>query len=258
MKITDIKSKRLRVLETVGEIVPAWPGGSMTFRRGGGGFVEISTDQGITGIGPWVDPGALDAAKAMLVGKNPFAIETLSKLMTHGLRPRNYGGVAGLDIALWDIVGKASGQSLRDVFGGGDDHVVPYASLIRLSDPAERADLALRLVAEGFRAIKLRLHHDEMADDIATVAAVRDAVGSDLTILVDANQAQSATPWQPGVQWSYARALKTARELEQMDVFWLEEPRPRYAFEEIARLTPRSTFTSRGPRTTSDCTSSRE
>ena len=236
MKITDIRTRRLKVIETIGEIVPAWPGAAMTFRRGGGGFVEISTDEGITGIGPWVEPGAIQAAKAMLVGENPFAIEVLARRMAHGLRPRNYGGIAGFDIALWDIVGKASGQSLRDVFGGGDDAVTPYASLVRLSEPAERAEMAKSLDGAGWRAIKLRLHHEEMADDIATVAAVREAVGESMTLLVDANQAQSATPWQPGVQWSYSRALKTARELEQLGVFWLEEPRPRYAFEEISRL----------------------
>jgi L-alanine-DL-glutamate epimerase-like enolase superfamily enzyme len=57
-----------------------------------------------------------------------------------------------------------------------------------------------------------------------------------MTITVDANQAQSAINWQPGVHWDYARALQTARELEALAVVWLEEPLPQYAFEDIARL----------------------
>jgi L-alanine-DL-glutamate epimerase-like enolase superfamily enzyme len=57
-----------------------------------------------------------------------------------------------------------------------------------------------------------------------------------MTIMVDANQAQSSGKWQPGVLWDFRRAVETARELEQLDVYWLEEPLPRYAYDQIAEL----------------------
>ena len=236
MKIIDVKVRRLRVLETIGEIVPAWPGSKMTFRRGGGSFVEIATDSGLVGIGPGADPPAVAAAKQILVGENPFEVERHAEKLAHYARGRGYGGAAGFDIALWDLIGKACDQPLLSIFGGGDGQVTPYASLMKLSQPAERADVALRLKEEGWRAIKLRIHHDTIAEDIETVRRVRDAVGDDTTIMVDANQAQSASNWQPGIRCDFARALQTARELEALGVYWLEEPLPRYAFDQIARL----------------------
>ena len=236
MKITNIKLHRLKTLKAVGELVPAWPGASMRFSRGGGAFVEIETDEGLTGIGPGASPALVERAKDLLVGTNPVRVERHAEQIAHHLRGGGYGGGAGFDIALWDLVGKAMGEPLVNVFGGGDDAVVPYASLIRLSEPAERAEQAARLAAEGWRAIKLRLHHESFDDDVATVQQVREAVGDAMTIMVDANQAQSATPWQPGVRWNYARALATAQALEQLGVYWLEEPLPRYAFDDLARL----------------------
>jgi D-galactarolactone cycloisomerase len=236
LKITNIRVRKLRLIEEVGELVPAWPGNSMTFRRGGGSFVEIETDQGLIGIGPGADPSLVEPAKAILIGENPFDIERHAEKLGNRVRGRGYSGAAGFDIAMWDLIGKACGQPLVSIFGGGKKEVVPYASMIRLSEPEERADIASRLASEGWRAIKLRIHHDTIRDDIETVRRVREAVGSDMTITVDANQAQSATDWQPGIQWDYSRALQTARELDALDVAWLEEPLPRYAFDQIARL----------------------
>jgi len=147
-----------------------------------------------------------------------------------------YRGCAGVDIALWDLIGKVCNQPLYKLWGGGKDRVPGYASMVQLSTPEERADLAARLMAEGWQAIKLRIHHETIAEDVATVQAVREAVGDGMAILVDANQAQSAGDWQPGVLWGYRRALDTARELQALGCFWLEEPLPRYAFGDLARL----------------------
>jgi D-galactarolactone cycloisomerase len=68
------------------------------------------------------------------------------------------------------------------------------------------------------------------------VEAVRQATGGKMTIMVDANQAQSSGNWQPGVLWDYRRALDTAKELERMGVYFLEEPLPRYEFAKLAEL----------------------
>lgn len=68
------------------------------------------------------------------------------------------------------------------------------------------------------------------------VEAVRTAVGDRVTIMVDANQAQSSGNWQPGVMWEFRRALESARELQRLNCYWLEEPLARYAFDQIAEL----------------------
>ena len=154
-------------------MVPAWPGSKMTFRRGGGSFVEITTDEGLVGIGPDADAPVLETARTHLVGQNPFDIERHGEKLAHYVRGRGYGGAAGFGIALWDIIGKASGQSLVSIFGGGDESVIPYASMVRLSTPEKRAETAAQLKSEGWRAIKLRIHHETIAENIETVRQIR-------------------------------------------------------------------------------------
>src|SRR6202022_916322 len=92
--------------------------------------------------------------------------------------------------------------------------------------------------AEGWRAIKLRLHDWTLESDIAQVEQVRRAMGPDFVILVDANQAQQPGTQSPeeGPVWRYERALQTARELQRLGVFWLEEPLDRYDFDGLRRL----------------------
>ena len=238
MQITDVCLRRLRVIEKVGTVEPAWsPGDRMPIFRGGGSFVEVLTDEGIAGIGPGVDDRFLPALRKLLVGKNPMEVERLSAMLEYYLPGgTHYQQVAGVDIALWDIVGKAKGLPLYRLWGGTDQRIVPYAAMVLLSTPEERAEMALRLRDEGWQAIKLRLHHETMAEDIRTVAKVREAVGDTMRIMVDANQAQSKGDWQPGVRWDYRRTLETAVELQRLGCVWLEEPRPRHAFAELARL----------------------
>lgn len=237
LRITDIKLHRLRTIETVGDMEPAWDlGGKMTFTRGGGTVVEVFTDQGINGIGPGVHPEIVEAAKARLVGQDPFDTEQHVATLRYYAGGLPYRGPAGIDIALWDIIGKACGQPLYKLWGGGKDKVPAYASMVRLSTPAERAALAVRLADEGWQAIKLRIHYPTLAEDVRLVEAVRDAVGDRMQIMVDANQAQSSGNWQPGIRWDFRRALETAIELDRLGVYWLEEPLPRFAFKELAKI----------------------
>ena len=237
LKITDIRVVTLRIVEEHGSLEPAWnPGGKMGFRTGGGAFVEIHTDQGLVGIGPGTEPALLPAAKAQLVGKDPFDMEPHAAALRYYVRGLPYRGSTGIDIALWDLIGKACGQPLYKLWGGGVDRVPAYASMVRLSTPEERADLAARLADEGWKAIKLRIHHATLKEDIRTVEKVREAVGDRMEIMADGNQAQSSGNWQPGVLWDYRRAAETARELQRLGCYWLEEPLPRYAFRDLARL----------------------
>jgi L-alanine-DL-glutamate epimerase-like enolase superfamily enzyme len=236
-KITDVRLVNLRVVREVGAVEPAWnPGSSMRFTVGGGSIVELRTDQGLSGIGPGIDEGLLPAVKAQLLGKDPFDTEQHAARLRYYAAGASYRGAGNVDIALWDLIGKACGQPLYKLWGGAKDRVIPYASMIQLGTPEERARLAAQLADEGWKAIKLRLHHATIQDDIRTVEAVKEATGGRMTIMVDANQAQSSGNWQPGVLWDYRRAYETAIELEKLGVYWLEEPLPRYEFSKLAEL----------------------
>jgi L-alanine-DL-glutamate epimerase-like enolase superfamily enzyme len=225
LKITGVRAFQLRTVKELGTLEPAWaPGSRMTFRQGGDALVEITTDQGLTGIGPVTNTTNAAAAKNALTGKDPFDIDFPA------------AGGPGVDIAVWDLIGKACGQPLYKLFRAAREKVPAYASMVQLSNAGERERMAARLAAEGWRAIKLRLHHETLKDDIGTVEAVRRAIGEHMEIMVDANQAQSAGNWQPGPLWDFRRALHTARELERLNCFWLEEPLPRYHFDQLAEL----------------------
>jgi L-alanine-DL-glutamate epimerase-like enolase superfamily enzyme len=234
LKITDIRLVPLKVLRETGMMEAAWdPGTSTMHRIGGGSYLEIHTDRGLIGIGPTMDATALDKAKAQLLGNDPFDIERLAGPLRYyvGGRP-----VASIEIALWDLMGKATQQPVYKLWGARKDRVPAYASMIQLSTPEERVRMALQLKSEGWKAIKLRLHYQTMREDINLVATVRKAVGDGMEIMTDANQAQSATGWQPGIVWDFRRALQTARELEKLNVYWLEEPLPRYEWDALAEL----------------------
>jgi L-alanine-DL-glutamate epimerase-like enolase superfamily enzyme len=236
LKITDIRTVILKVVRETGKMEAAWNPGTLTTQRiGGGSIIEIHTDQGLSGIGPGMDTGSLEAAKSQLIGKDPFSVEQLAGPLRYyvGGSPRT---ISALEIALWDLIGKATGQPLYKLWGAAKDRVPAYASMIQLSTPEERARMAVRLKSEGWKAIKLRAHYPTLKEDVQLVEAVRKAVGDDMEIMVDANQAQSFGTWQPGVMWDFRRALETARELERLNCLWLEEPRLRYSFDELARL----------------------
>jgi L-alanine-DL-glutamate epimerase-like enolase superfamily enzyme len=237
LRITDVRVVRLKKVRDHGAIEPAWnPGGKMAIATGGGSIVEVHTDQGMTGIGPGMDPALADAVKQQLVGQDPFEIERHTARLRYYAAGLPYRGSASVDIALWDLIGKASGQPLYKLWGGGKDKVPAYASMIALGTPDERARMASQLGAEGWQAIKLRLHHETMREDLRTVEAVRKATADRMVIMVDANQAQSAGNWQPGVLWTFERAVATARGLQEMNVYWLEEPLPRFAWDRLAEL----------------------
>jgi L-alanine-DL-glutamate epimerase-like enolase superfamily enzyme len=237
LRITDVRLVPLKAVGEAGSLEPAWePGGRMTFRVGGGTYLEIHTDEGLVGIGPAMDPSLLPTIAEQLAGKDPFDVETHAARLEYYGRGRTRRGTASVDIALWDLIGKASGRPLFELWGGTNATIPVYASTIQLSTPARAASLAGELLEEGWQAVKLRLHHDTLEEDVRTVEAVRAEVGDRIEIMADANQAQSPGDWQPGVRWNLERALATARELERLRCSWLEEPLPRYAFEELADL----------------------
>ena len=234
MKITDIQTFQLSGPELEAPLAPAWAPGT-EWRRWGGTVVKVFTDEGIVGLGSpgyAASPVIENWLKPQLLGQDPFALERHARLF------RMANAAWGLEIALWDIIGKACGQPLYKLWGGYRDRVPAYASFIEVRTPQRRAEDVAARRAEGWRAVKLRLHEWTMAEDLAQVEAVRRAVGDDYTLLVDANQAQQPGTPQPAPSpiWTYERALRTARELERLGVYWLEEPLDRYDLEGLTRL----------------------
>jgi D-galactarolactone cycloisomerase len=208
----------------------------MTFRVGGGSYLEVHTDQGPVGIGPALDESLLPIVNEQLAGRDPFDIEAHAGRLEYYSRGHARRGIAGVDVALWDLIGKACGQPLYKLWGGGKDKVPVYASTIQLSTPERTPLLAAHFLEEGWKAVKLRLHHETLEHDIRTAEAVRTEVGDRMEAMADANQAQSPGTWQPGVRWDLRRAVETARELQRLRFAWLEEPLPRYAFDLLGEL----------------------
>jgi D-galactarolactone cycloisomerase len=233
LKITNIRNVTLRTVKETGSLEPAWNlGNSMSFTVGGGSFLEIETDQGLVGIGPGLDAATIPRIKNQLIGKDPFDTERfLAEFRFHST-----GSTTAVDIALWDLIGKASGQPLYKLLGAAKESVVCYASMVQRSTPEERARMAAQLADEGWKAIKLRLRFPTMKEDIQVVEAVRKAVGNRMAILVDANQAVHTPSWLSPIRWDLRRAQETARELERLNCYYLEEPLSMYAFDDLAEL----------------------
>jgi L-alanine-DL-glutamate epimerase-like enolase superfamily enzyme len=228
MRITEIEVNHLKDVPFPRPMEPAWsPGG--TWAGVSRIVTRIHTDEGLTGIGAGYKPPS-ESVVEYLIGKDPFATEQHIQVIRHAK------GDWVVDLALWDLIGKACGQPLYKLWGGYKDKVKAYASMVERGTPESRAEDALRFLEEGFKAIKMRLREETIQEDVALVAAVRDAVGDRLEIMVDANQAGQYILPRGEPVWSYERALKTAQELEQLGVIWLEEPLPRYDFEHLAKL----------------------
>jgi D-galactarolactone cycloisomerase len=239
MKITAVEAE-VRRIPFAGEVRPAWAPGTV-WREKVTTVYRVETDDGITGYGAGQGaPGVVrERIAPRLIGQDPFRIEHLFRATVNW-----GGGFAGLPIAcaiemaLWDIVGKAAGLPLYRLWGMDKDRVRAYASLVEQRSPEQRVEDALRFLDLGYRALKLRLHAPTMKEDVAQVEAVRGAVGDRMAIMVDANQAQE--PGTPGSEtdlvWGYDRALATCRALAPLDVVWMEEPLPRYAFDDLRRL----------------------
>jgi len=242
LKIVDVRLQRIRLEKDWGTYED-YMGNRRGGRTGGGAIVEIHTDQGLVGIGPAVAAAAVPPIKEYLDGKDPFDVNRHTAVLygggrEGGLRLGGGGRPTGVEIALWDLIGKAANQPLYKLWGGTRDRIMPYSSMFRLGPASARADAALALKAQGWRAIKLKSHYATMHEDVAQVEAVRKACGPDFIITTDANKAGFTVGAQAarGVPWSFKRAVDTAREFERLDVYWLEEPLPRFDFERLAEL----------------------
>jgi L-alanine-DL-glutamate epimerase-like enolase superfamily enzyme len=168
-----------------------------------------------------------------LIGADPAEIELLADVV------KLYGLMLGgrpwlVEVALWDMLGKAAGKPLYKHWGGTAERLELYASTGEVATPDHSPPMALAARDAGFTAIKLRAHSWDYKDDIRAVEAVREAVGDSMRILVDANQGWALSPIGP--RWDFDTALEFARAMADLDVYWLEEPLDRFDFDGLRRL----------------------
>jgi D-galactarolactone cycloisomerase len=200
-------------------------------------LVRLITDEGIDGFSAAPAflgelKGVPELLRVFLLDRDPFKVEDFIKVF----RSAKAVGVRAwfMEIALWDIIGKAAGQPIYRLLGGYRDRVKAYASTGELRPPPRRVEDALRIKEMGFKAMKLRIRSDDIRDDIAVVEAVRGAVGPEMELMVDANQAWPIHGFGDYPTWDAKRAVITARELERLDITWLEEPLGMYDYDGLA------------------------
>ena len=221
MKIERVRLER-RSLELDPPFHAAWdPEPRRSFEAT---LVLVETDEGLTGIGSGDTMDGFERYEHLFVGQDPLAVErhvaVLETITFHA------GRYWPLEAALWDLAGKAAGKTAAELLGGQLDRVAAYASTGEQRSPGERAESALRLREEGFKALKLRIDRTKLDEGLAAVEAVREAVGDSMEIMVDLNQAWRM-PGDIGPALDFATVASTAARLRELGVFWLEEPLPR-------------------------------
>ncbi|KRQ05456.1 mandelate racemase/muconate lactonizing enzyme family protein [Bradyrhizobium manausense] len=192
-------------------------------------LVEVETDTGLTGWGECYGPARMTAAVVQgvapwLVGQDPLQTDVLwrmiyARLRDHGQKGVVIQGLSGIDIALWDIKGKHFGVPAYQLLGGAArKEVQAYATGLyrrRSGDPLKYLpEEAASYAAEGFRAVKLKVGFG-IEEDAAVTHAVREAIGGDVALMVDANHAYDAVA-----------AIRLGRLIERHDISWFEEPVP--------------------------------
>ncbi|MAS15603.1 MAG: mandelate racemase [Nitratireductor sp.] len=199
-------------------------------------LVKVLTDEGIVGWGEAHHgrcPGAIaklidTTMSELVVGMDPLDVSGIwakvykMQLSSHGMGAAAAMALSGIDIALWDIRGKAAGWPIYQLLGGADRPVKAYGGGISLGwqPPEALAEEAQSYVEQGYRALKLRVG-DAVRIDIARVRAVRETVGNDVDILVDANT---------GYRLEDVRQVMPV--FEELGVGWLEEPFPPHDYRE--------------------------
>jgi L-alanine-DL-glutamate epimerase-like enolase superfamily enzyme len=216
-------------------------------------ITRIRTDEGVEGYATGGSPVMLDVARQVLLGEDPLYREKhwqrfrqFQRLYGPALHDRYLGT---LDLALWDIAGKVAGMPVYKMLGAYRDKVPAYASTMCGDDitggldcPESYAEFAVACVEQGYPAFKL---HTWMAPlgpdpkrDVAACAAVREAVGPDIDLMLDCNH-----------DYSRMEALYIGRALEELDYHWFEEPMPEASMSSYIWLSEQLDIPVVGPET---------
>ena len=226
MKITHVQTQivRLPVVEPLAN-GPAVAGATRSFVT-----LQLGTDAGIEGIGVTFFGGALtgalkaavDALGALAIGEDPLKIEAIVHKLRTAAGSCGPGGIftlalSAIDIALWDIKGKALNLPLSKLVGGRRDRVPTYASGALMRDfPLEHvAKAGPALVAKGFRQMKMQLAlpgDTSPEREVERARVIREAIGESIDLMCDINQ-----------RWDVRQAISIGKRVEQFHLFWLED-----------------------------------
>jgi D-galactarolactone cycloisomerase len=223
MKITDVQTIRLRA---------PIPSEGQVFSRSGvrstrsSTLIRVETDEGIHGLGSASGNGELiefiiaRALKPLLIGMDPTDIGTIWETAyvrgghkEFGTRGIGVVALSGVDVALWDILGKVRGVPLYELVGGKMRDKVPvYATALYPEQPTDVARRARNFAEQGFHGVKIKVGFD-LDQDVRIVRAVRQDLGKDFVVMTDANQ-------------GYTRevAIRAAQAFAEAGAYWLEEP----------------------------------
>ena len=200
-------------------------------------IVEVHTDEGITGIGE--APGspligvvreAIGATANWIIGEDPFRItQFLRRADDRGWHHYPYlgnGATAAIEMALWDICGKALGCPVHQFFGGLDTELVPFYWFIGVDDrtPATARRQAAEGAEQGFKTVYIKIGFD-LDNDLALARAIIDEVGDDVAVRVDANEA-----------WSVFEAVDALKRFEDTGVEFVEQPIDMHDIAGLANL----------------------
>ena len=199
------------------------------YKTRGSCIVEIETSDGIVGWGECYGPSAVAKAyietqfAPRIIGRDAFDVEVIwedlyNRIKDYGARGMSTSALSGIDIALWDIIGKSCGRPIHKLIGGAHrTEVTAYATGLYFIDMdrliEEAVEEANEFVEHGFVAIKMKIGLGSPKLDIERVAAVRKAIGDDVRLMVDANHC-----------FTVPQAIRLGRELEKLNVEWFEEP----------------------------------
>jgi len=237
MKITAVSTAGYR-----------WPrhtpirNGLHVYTHAGLGVVRIETDEGITGFGygggDAIAAAVLDYLRPQLLGEDPMAVERIwhklwvPKLI--GRRGLTTRLISAVDIALWDLRGKICGQPVYKLLGGFRDRVPTYVAGGYYEEGKGLRELAAEMernLEMGARAVKMKIGGAPINEDVERVRVVREAVGPEVRVMVDANCAYRAYD-----------AIRVARRLESYDVYWFEEPVAPDDYQGHAQLAAQTTI----------------
>jgi L-alanine-DL-glutamate epimerase-like enolase superfamily enzyme len=233
MIIADIETVPLRIPFKAGTKSDASAWGDSNLPEADSLLVKVTTDEGVVGWGEAFGFRAVASAKLaveeliapLCVGRDatriePLMLEVQKKLHVFGRGAALAFGMSAVDIALWDIAGKAAKVSLCRLLGGGVADLRCYASLVRYSDPPLVRASVRQAVDAGFRTLKL--HEIELS----AIRAAREEAGPDIELTLDVN-----------CPWTLNEARAIAKELKSVNLKWLEEPLwPPENFDGLAEL----------------------
>ncbi|MEM2904113.1 MAG: galactonate dehydratase [Candidatus Bathyarchaeia archaeon] len=231
MKITDVRTTVCNAMWS--------PGRGRNFV-----FVHVSTDEGITGlgesfgwgIGPAVVEAAVKAYRPLLIGEDPFDLEKLwRRLYFESFFYTSPAAYSGIEIALWDIMGKKLGLPVWKLLGGKCRDRVKVYSHAGGAKPEDLARNASKLVSQGYTAVKFdpfevdQLSHSssisDILDAVEKVRAVREAVGRDVEVLIEGHG-----------KFNAHTAIKVGKKLERFDPYFFEEPVPQENVDAMAKV----------------------